>query len=503
MQRIAIQMDAKTLERATDLIRCCKVPRLRTSVEEGPLERATFGQFLHVLEATLPIVFDLLAQCGAELTGYDEYNADNNTEFKAGLALVIAEQYSEDPSGPRACYQTESPVLQKRITQFFLGHELEHLLTDKGGDAILRRLYSHYRRVLTPDEWKYHPADVEGFVRLVEFLYGPVPLCHHAPELDDDTAAYILSVGITLVEFFEPAYRLMGLRLFCVLLGPRNKAVMKRTNIHRVAYSNAIKLTVKLEHEPFLEVLWRCIFQYVELEESDIKDFTQWNTVDDIMDTLLQQLMFEPKLSTSRIYLLYLIKLLALDLPNYIIDELDEIQSIDKKCHLYEPVCEQLRQDCLGGFHNRRYYRWMKRIIEMLPHEAVKCQGASRENGKYCHGVNLLFILVTFPVEPEALQSHIKTQASLVEFINVFKQYERQQSTSAAKRSTASCDFIYNIKSLVSISKSMLVFLTSLAPIYFPAHPEMAVLGQRLANDYADCDSIMYNCMQSLIEKLR
>ncbi|KFB42622.1 AGAP003068-PA-like protein [Anopheles sinensis] len=495
-------MDASVLERATDLIKCCKVPRLCNSIEEAPLERATFGQFMHVLEATLRTVFDILAKHGAELTGYDEYNADHNVEFKSWLTLVIVEQYADDPTGLRADYQTESALLQKRIAQFFHGHELEHLLTDRGSDAVLRRLYGHYRRVLAADEWKYHPADVGGFVRLVEFLYGPLPLCQRAPELDDDTAAYILSVGITLVEFFEPSYRLMGLRLFCVLLGPRNKDVMKRTNIHRVAYSNAMKLTVKLEHEPFIEVLWRCIYQYVELEESDRKDYTQWSTVDDIMDTLLQQLMFESKLRTSQIYLLYLIKLLALDLPNYIIDELDEIQSIDKKCHLYEPVCEQLRQDCLGGFHNRRYYRWMKRIIEMLPHEAVKCQGLSRENGKYCHGVNLLFILVTFPIEPEAIHCHMKTQTSLIEFINVFKQYEKQQNKAAEKRSNASCDFIYNTKALVSISKSMLVFLTSLAPTYFPAHPELAVLGQRLAGHYADCDSIMYNCMQSVIDKL-
>ncbi|XP_058118057.1 uncharacterized protein LOC131287471 [Anopheles ziemanni] len=495
-------MDASSLERATDLIKCCKVPRLCNSVEEAPLERATFGQFIHVLEATLPTVFDILAAHGAELTGYDEYNADHNVEFKSWLALVIVEQYADDPAGLRADYQTEAVVLQKRIAQFFHGHELEHLLTGKGSDTVLRFLYGHYQRVLAPDQWKYHPADVGGFVRLVEFLYGPLPLCQHAPELDDDTAAYILSVGITLVEFFEPSYRLMGLRLFCVLLGSRNKDVMKRTNIHRVVYSNAMKLTVKLEHEPFIEVLWRCIYQYVELEEIDRKDYTQWNTVDDIMDTLLQQLMFASKLRTSQIYLLYLIKLLALDLPNYMIDELDEIQSINQKCHLYEPVCEQLRQECLGGFRNRRYYRWTKRIIEMLPHEAAKCQGLSRENGKYCHGVNLLFVLSTFPVEPEALQPHVKTQTTLTEFMNVFKQYEKQQNKALEKPSSATCDLIYNIKGLLSISRSMLLFLASLAPTYFPAHPQLAVLGQQLSDDCDDCDSIMYDCMQNLVQKL-
>lgn len=103
------------------------------------------------------------------------------------------------------------------------------------------------------------------------------------------------------------------------------------------------------------------------------------------MEILLNGLTFQSKLSQSGIYLLYLLKMLALDLPDYLIDGLDEVQSIDRKCHLYEPVCEQLRQDCLGGFHNRRYYRWLHQIIELLPHEAVKCQGAARENGRYCH----------------------------------------------------------------------------------------------------------------------
>uniref|UniRef100_A0A182QF17 Uncharacterized protein n=1 Tax=Anopheles farauti TaxID=69004 RepID=A0A182QF17_9DIPT len=501
-------MDGATVllvERATEAIRCCKVPRLLTSIEEGPLERPGFEQFLHVLDATLPLVFDLLARHASELTGYDEYNADDNVPFKAGLALVLAEQYDGGESDDLGAeYRTGSGALRKRIAQFFQGPELEHLLTDRGSDRVWRHLYDHYRCVLSADEWKYYPADVLGFVRLVEFLYGPYPPnVNLPPVLDDDAAAHMLAVGITLVEFFEPAYRLLGLRLFCTLLGPRHRSVMRRTNIHRVVYSNAIKLSGKFNQEVFLETLWRCIFLYVELEEASCEDFTQWNTVDDIMETLLNALMFESKLSTSSILLLYLLKLLALDLPNYIIDALDEIQSIDRKCHLYEPVCEQLRQDCLGGFHNRRYYRWLQRIIEMLPHEAVKCQGSSRDNGRYCHGVNLLFILVTFPIEPEAVRAHIGMQTNLVEFINVFKHYEQEQSAVAAKRTSATSDFVYNTKALVSISKSMLVFLTARAPQYFPEHPGMAALGRQLANDYADCDSIMYNCMQSLIETLR
>uniref|UniRef100_A0A182W0B5 Uncharacterized protein n=1 Tax=Anopheles minimus TaxID=112268 RepID=A0A182W0B5_9DIPT len=503
---------AATLDRATELIKCCKVPRLvDTSIEEGPLERATFEYFLHVLDGTLPLVFDLLAEHGTLLTGYDAYNEDDNVEFKAGLALVIAEQYSteEQTPGEGGClgeeYRTGKASLRKRIAQFYQGHELEHLLTDKGSDRVWRHLYKHYRRVLSPDEWKYHPADVTGFVQLIELLYGPYPLSAVSPpELDDDAAAYILSVGITLVEFFEPAYQLMGVRLFCVLLGPRHRPVMRRTNIHHVVYSNAKKLTNKCNQELFLEALWRCIYLYVELEEADRKDFTQWNTVDDIMEILLNGLTFQTKLNLSSIYLLYLVKLLALDRPNYIIDGLDEIQSIDRKCHLYEPVCEQLRQDCHDGFHNRRYYRWLHQIIQLLPHEALKCQGTLRDHGRYCHGVNLLFILVTFPVEPEALRpTHLGLQTNLVEFINVFKQYEQQQSSLASKRSSATSDFVYNTKALVSVSKTMLVFLTTRAPHYFPEHPAMATLGQKLADDYADCDSIMYNCMQSLIETLR
>uniref|UniRef100_A0A182M136 Uncharacterized protein n=1 Tax=Anopheles culicifacies TaxID=139723 RepID=A0A182M136_9DIPT len=487
---------AATLERATELIKCCKVPRLvNASIEDGPLERGTFEHFLHVLDGTLPLVFDLLAKHGTLLTGYDAYNEDDNVEFKAGLALVIAEQYSAEAeaTGGEGClgeeYCTGKASLRKRIAQFYQGHELEHLLTDKGSDRVWRHLYEHYRRVLSPHEWKYHPADVKGFVQLIELLYGPYPLAIVSPpELGDDAAAYILSVGITLVEFFEPAYQLMGVRLFCVLLGPRHRPVMRRTNIHRVVYSNAKKLTNKCNQELFLEALWKCIYLYVELEEADKKDFTQWNTVDDIMEILLNGLTFQTKLDLSSIYLLYLVKLLALDLPNYIIDGLDEVQSIDRKCHLYEPVCEQLRQDCLvGGFHNRRYYRWLHQIIQLLPHEALKCQGTTREH-----------------VEPEALRpTHLGVQTNLVEFINVFKQYEQQQSSLASKRSSATSDFVYNTKALVSVSKTMLVFLTTLAPHYFPEHPAMASLGQKLADDYADCDSIMYNCMQSLIETLR
>ncbi|XP_049532240.1 uncharacterized protein LOC125949326 isoform X1 [Anopheles darlingi] len=495
--------DSSTVDRATELIRCCRVPRINVNIADEALQRANFEHFLHVLEASLPVVFDLIANWGAALTGYDQYRADDNVQFKTDLALVITEQYNDGKPGELLEYQTESVALRQRINQFYQSAELEQLLTGSGGDRVLHRLYDHYRRVLTEQEWKHHPAAVAGFVRIVEFLYGPFPLTNPV-ELNDDTAAFILSVGVTLVEFFDPSYQRMGLQLFCVLLGPRHKLVMRRTNIHQVVYSNAIKLTAKCKQELFLDALWKCIYQYVELEESSFNDFSKWNTIDDIMETLLNGLMFESNLAASSIYLLYLLKLLAIDLPNYIIDELDELQSIDRKCHLYEPVCEQLRQDCLGGFHNRRYYRWVKRIIEMLPHEALKCQGNTRLHGKYCHGVHLLFILVTFPIEPEALKPvHIKIQSNLVEFLNVFKQYEKRQSMVASERSHVSNEFVYCLKGLVSISKTMLCFLTSLAGFYFPEHPDMATLGRQLANEYADCDSIMYNCMQSLIEKLR
>ncbi|ETN61337.1 hypothetical protein AND_007014 [Anopheles darlingi] len=372
--------DSSTVERATELIRCCRVPRINVNIADEALQRANFERFLHVLEASLPVVFDLIANWGAALTGYDQYRADDNVQFKTDLALVITEQYNDGKPGELLEYQTESVALRQRINQFYQSAELEQLLTGSGGDRVLHRLYDHYRRVLTEQEWKHHPADVAGFVRIVEFLYGPFPLTNPV-ELNDDTAAFILSVGVTLVEFFDPSYQRMGLQLFCVLLGPRHKLVMRRTNIHQVVYSNAIKLTAKCKQELFLDALWKCIYQYVELEEGSFNDFSKWNTIDDIMETLLNGLMFESNLAASSIYLLYLLKLLAIDLPNYIIDELDELQSIDRKCHLYEPVCEQLRQDCLGGFHNRRYYRWVKRIIEMLPHEALKCQGNTRLHG--------------------------------------------------------------------------------------------------------------------------
>lgn len=180
------------------------------------------------------------------------------------------------------------------------------------------------------------------------------------------------------------------------------------------------------------------------------------------MEALLDALAFESNLQLSSILLLNLLKLLVLDLTNFLIDDLDDVQH--GKCHLYEPVLEQLRKTCALEFRNRRFYRWHKRLTLMLPFELEKACGSSREHGKYMHvrefnniydkgrihaisfqGVNLLFVLVVFPVEQEAIGNLVDVQGTLVDFMIIFKRHMREQYA-RIQALTGKCDFFHSLK---------------------------------------------------------
>ncbi|KAL1377647.1 hypothetical protein pipiens_016120 [Culex pipiens pipiens] len=484
--------DSLICERATSAIKCCKLPRLTRSLDEGPLRPESFREFLAVLNDTLPKVFDLLASYENQLVCYDEFNADN-AEFRLNLVLVLAEQLAVP--GEVYDFQTENVSYRQRIEQIFAGGLLERILLEDGGYRLREQLWAHFRKVLPGTEWMFHPGDVVSFVRLCEFLYGGFQ--EQVQEFPQDLASFVLAIGIALVEYHDPEYELLGLRLFNVLLGSQHSTLMKETNIHEVVYQHAFRLTAKAKGERLVRELWRCHYQYVRLAEIGRKDFSEWSKMDDLVESLLDALSFEQNLELSSILLMYLLKFLTLDIKNILIDDLDDVQAVDSKCHLYEPVLEQLRKLCALEFHNRRFYRWNRRLVAMLPFELEKACGNDRIHGKYMHGVNLLFVLTVFPVEPEACATSPEVQSTLLDFVIAFKRHLREQY-GRIQALTGRCDFLHSLKATISCDKSIAVFGRNVARKYFTDNLD-ALAGTGLDGDesYQE-DRIFYECLKEL-----
>ncbi|XP_058811725.1 uncharacterized protein LOC131676597 [Topomyia yanbarensis] len=480
------------IESATSLIKCCKLPRLTRSIDETQLHEASFREFLIVLDDTLPKVFDLMSQYENQLLAHDQFNQDN-LEFRLTLVLVIAEQHCE--VGESYEFQTQNRLYRERLNQIYEG-QLEQLLTGNGGTRLQIRLWEHYERVLRGKEWMFYPGDVISFIRVCEFLHGW--RLEKVPELTQSVASFMLSVGISLVEYHDPEYQLFGLRLFNVLLNDQHRTMLKETNIHQVVFQNAFRLNAKAKTERFLAELWRCHFQYVEIAESERKSFCEWSKFDDIVEALLDALAFEGNLDLSSVLLLNLLKLLALDLPNFRIDDLDDVQAVDSRSHLYEPVLEQLRKYCALEFYNRRFYRWHKRLISMLPYELEKSCGSSRAHGKYMHGVNLLFVLVAFPIEPKAVSLLSEVQTALLDFIIAFKRHMRDQYA-RIQASTGKCDFLHSLKASVSCDKSIAVFAKNVASKYFEENSGFwSAIGFSEKDEAYQEDRIFYECLKEL-----
>ncbi|XP_055587553.1 uncharacterized protein LOC129739999 [Uranotaenia lowii] len=486
--------DSLLIERATDLIKCCKLPRLTRSVDEAPLTPATFQEFLACLNATLPKIFDLITQHGNRLLGYDPYNQDN-LDFRLQLVLIVTEQL-HDPQGPVLDFQTEHLVFRAQISRIYSEGLLENIVLGEGADQLQKHLWQHYQKVLPGKEWMFHLGDLLSFIRICELLFSG--LLPNVPELTQSIASLMLSIGISLVEYHDPEYELFGLRLFNVLLNKEHRKLMMDSNIHQVVFQNAFRLNAKSKKEQFLRNLWQCHYQYLELTEAHSKDFSKWSKLDDVIETLLDGLAFEQNLEQSSVLLLYLLKLLTIDLPNHTIDDLDDIQALDNKCHLYEPVLEDLRKLCALEFRNRRFYRWQKRLLSMLPFELEKAtSGISREHGRYMHGVNLLFVLVVFAIEPEAIDSTLEAKTALVNFLITFKQHMRDQY-GRIQAIRGKCDFLHSLKASVSCDKSISVFGRSVVERYFKDCPEMLTLFGPDGEESYQEDRIFYECLKEL-----
>ncbi|XP_055524375.1 uncharacterized protein LOC129718020 [Wyeomyia smithii] len=488
-------MDENTIviERATSLIKSCKVPRLARSVDEAQLQPATFQTFLAIINDRLPKIFDLISQHEAQLVSHDDFNQDN-LEFRLSFVLIITEQLYV--TGETYDFQTDRHSLQEQINRIYDGGLMEQLLTGSGSDRLLKRLWDHYQLTLCGKEWFYNPADVLSFVRICEFLYGNLLVT--ATKLPQTISSFILSVGISLTEYHDPEYELLGLRLFNVLLNETHSAILKELNIHQVVFDSSFKLNAKSKSEKFLRELWRCYFQYIKIAQTGRKDFSEWTALDDVLEALLDGLAFEQNLSLSSILLLYLLKFLTLDLPDFLIDDLDDIQAIDSRCHLYEPVLEQLRKYCSLEFHNRRFYRWHRRLLSILPFELEKSCGSSRDHGKYMHGVNLLFVLVVFPIESEAAGQLLDMQLALLDFIIAFKRHMREQYA-RIQALTGKCDFLHSLKASVSCDKSIAVFARQVAVKYFDKKTEFwNSIGTSDTEESYQEDRIFYECLKEL-----
>ncbi|XP_053698252.1 uncharacterized protein LOC128745249 [Sabethes cyaneus] len=482
------------IERGVNLIKCCKVPRLTRSLDDAQLQPATFQTFVTVLNDTLPKIFDMISQYQEQLLTHDEFNQEN-LEFRSTLVLVVMEQLSE--SGEMYhFFQTEHHSLREQISRIYDQGMMHHLITGSEGDPVRKRLLEHYQQVLSGKEWLFHPADVLSFVRICEFLYRNFSVT--AIELPQTVASFVLSVGISLAEYYDPDYELLGLRLFNALLNVSYSAMLKESNIHEVVFQNSFKLNAKSKTESFLKELWRCHYQYIKIAQAGKINFSEWSAIDDVMEALLDALAFEQNLSLSSILLLYLLKLLTIDLPDFLIDDLDDIQAIGSRCHLYEPVLEQLRKYCSLEFHNRRFYRWHRRMVSMLPFELEKSCGISRDHGKYMHGVNLLFVLVVFPIESEAVGQLLGMQTALLDFIIAFKRHMREQYA-RIQALTGKCDFLYSLKASVSCDKSVAIFARNVATKYFDKKSEFwKVIGVTETEDSYQEDRIFYECLKEL-----
>ncbi|XP_062533835.1 uncharacterized protein LOC134202871 isoform X2 [Armigeres subalbatus] len=445
------------LERATGLIKCCKLPRLTRNIDEAQLKPETFRDFLAILDETLPQLFDLMAQYESELLGFDEFNR-GNLEFQVNLALMVAEQVYVP--GELYEYQTENVTYRARLSDMYQNGLLERILTGKGSERTLKLMWEHYQKVLKGKEWMYHPGDVVGFVRICEFLY-----VKNESELTQTLASFVLSVGISLVEFHDPEYETIGLRLFNVLLNDRHRSLIKKSNIHEVVFQNAFRLSAKAKNERFLRELWSCLYRFVEMSFQDQTDFSEWSKLDDIVEALLEALAFESNLILSSVLMVHLLKILSLDLTNFVIDDLDDIKAVDtKSCHV--TVLEQLREGALL-FHNRRFYRWHKRLVAMIPFEFEKACGAGRECSKYMHGVHLLFVLTVFPMELQAIEFVPSIQSSLLDFMILFKRHMRDQCN-RLESLTSETDSINSMKASESFDRTVAVFCRSVAQNYFP-----------------------------------
>lgn len=196
-----MDINHEKLTLAADFTKQCLLPEFDQEIGNQQIDRDDFKLFVYGLNQNLRLLFDIINKNRDLLFK----KIDETKPFRIAFVLLLCEQTS-DGDVP---FQTDDKSLLDYLCGLVRKH-LHEVLDDK---KIYDGVLDTYKSKLRTNIWKKNLGAVYGYERFCQARYS-----HPKSRLSAADGLFMLSVGMILVEYFEPLYKHIGIKLFGVLL---------------------------------------------------------------------------------------------------------------------------------------------------------------------------------------------------------------------------------------------------------------------------------------------
>lgn len=185
----------------------------------------------------------------------------------------------------------EYPLYSSSDPSVFWSNLARLCSTDMTSAPLLTQCLAVYQEKLADKKWRMDIGSAYGFV-----YFCGVYLKGQSTDTDHRSMLYILSMASQFIDCIHGEIKLLGLRLYELILAHCPPGEIVKANVHRVVIRSCLDNCQKLLPNDCLLLLWKVIADSVCLPGGQIIDDLSWNE----LDRSLQQLFQKIKLEGSR-----------------------------------------------------------------------------------------------------------------------------------------------------------------------------------------------------------
>lgn len=262
----------------SELIGICTLPQLLQDIEDNAIHKDNFVEFTKILEINFPVLLDLLSSPAFIQELCDEEEHDTLL-LRQKLILLMCEHAPITPNTIPP-YTIDNSELFGNLRRICLSH-----LTS---GPLLTQCMDIYKQQLLDNKWKRSMGTCYGFVYFCD-LFTNSP----DNQVDLQSILFILSIASQFIDCIHGEIRLLGLRLYAIILTQCPRQQILETNVHKVIIKSCLDNSQKLLAEDCLLLLWTCVTQAVCLDDQRLLKDLNWNEVDDSLHLLFQKIKLE------------------------------------------------------------------------------------------------------------------------------------------------------------------------------------------------------------------
>lgn len=256
------------------------VPLLIQDVEDHSIDKGTFTEFIQILDVNLPVLLDLLSQSDfiQELTTED----DNDLALLRKRLIMMMCEHAPILPGLYPPYTSNNHDLWININRICSSSELST-------PSLLHECLSTYKDRLLSHKWRRDMGSSHGFV-----YYCHLYLQSLGGKVDLQTVLFILSIASQFIDCIHGEVKVLGLRLYSIILTQCPSELVLDANVHKVVIKSCLENSQKLLNDDCVLLLWDDVVQAVTLDEKMMADLN-WNELDDGLHLLFQRIKLEGK----------------------------------------------------------------------------------------------------------------------------------------------------------------------------------------------------------------